>query len=426
MNEVLIISYNFPPLEDIAARRYGLMVEYMEKHGYRPLVLTTEAQGSLPVRLSESQIIRIGTQRQKTARIDHKNEVFKIPKFFELIKKIPGLSNWRMRSYDRSMFSWYNEVQNQSEYILSRLNSVKMIIASFSPATALWVGRYISRKTSIPWIADFRDLGALRRDGRNQLAWYIDRKIESFLVKDTAGIISVSDHFSKYLNRHYLKQAVTIYNGWDSNVLQNTEQYINTEQAKPPYLYHAGRFYPHRMSAVQMLFDALVEIPRLRLIIRSLGPVELENDIHNLISERNLKDRVDILGPCSPEQVARETESAFASVVFEGISIADDWSQGWLTGKFLELLPYSSPILSIARGDNEMGHILSVTEKGRLCSEVGQIKEFLNECFLDSSLRNSKKEAINSYSKEVQAEKLCKFINYILSQPKQKMDHRIN
>jgi hypothetical protein len=415
MKEVLIISYNFPPLEDIAARRYGLMVEYMEEFGYRPLVLTTRASGSFPVRIPESQIIRVGEQKQKSARIDNKNERFKIPKYLEALKKIPGISNWRIRSYDRSMFSWYREVQSKMDYILPRLNLTKVIIASFSPATALWVGRSISRKTKIPWLADFRDLGALRRDGRDSIAWFIDRKLESVLLKDAAGIISVSKHFANYLAQHYLKKTTAILNGWDIKTFQQFNSLSKDKLDKFSYLYHAGRFYPHRMEAVRMLLDVISEMPSINLKIRSLGPIDLEEDIQRLVAERGIKERVEILAPCSVKQVAKETAESFVNVVFEGIEKKDDWSQGWLTGKFLELLPYSPPVLSIARNDNEMGLVLTITEKGKVCNQVDEIKDFLTGCLKDSNQYKGKKEAVYAYSKENQTKKLCSFIDKILT-----------
>ena len=41
MKKVLIVSYFFPPLNIIAAKRYGTMSKYFIKNGYEPYVLTT-------------------------------------------------------------------------------------------------------------------------------------------------------------------------------------------------------------------------------------------------------------------------------------------------------------------------------------------------------------------------------------------------
>ena len=60
MKKVLIISYHFPPVNNIASRRFGEMVSFMPNFGWEPFVLTTKSKGTLPVLIPEKKIIRIG------------------------------------------------------------------------------------------------------------------------------------------------------------------------------------------------------------------------------------------------------------------------------------------------------------------------------------------------------------------------------
>ena len=45
MKKVLIVSSHFPPLNSMAAKRYGYMCKYMEENGFIPYVLTKRERG---------------------------------------------------------------------------------------------------------------------------------------------------------------------------------------------------------------------------------------------------------------------------------------------------------------------------------------------------------------------------------------------
>lgn len=414
MKKILIISYEFPPVENIASGRFGSMVEYLPEYGYEPLVLTSESEGTLPVVLEDDRIFRVGTQRQKTARIDTDKNAFKIPKPLEWLKnKMPGISDLRLRSYDRSMFSWHKQVMNEIDDYLPLLSDVKLIIASFSPAAALWIGRYLSKKLNIPWIADFRDLGALRHDDRNVLARLFDRKLEKFLLSSCSGIISVSQYLVDILRLLYSKPTEAVYNGWAGSVIEQPQSEPDSLEQKN-YLFYAGRFYPHRMESVRQLLLTLQLFPNLKLRLRSLGPPDLEFKIKEWASKYYVANQVEILEPCASLQIALESGKAFINLVFEDLDYNNDWSRGTLTGKFLELLPYIPPVLSIVRRDNEMGSILRQTNKGRLCSNSSQIELFLRDVEKQPTSYSGVKKEINRFSKKEQARKLSRFVDDIL------------
>ena len=42
MKKILIVSYYFPPLNLIAAKRYGTMCKYFEEYGFEPYIITTK------------------------------------------------------------------------------------------------------------------------------------------------------------------------------------------------------------------------------------------------------------------------------------------------------------------------------------------------------------------------------------------------
>ena len=56
MPTLLILSYFFPPSNDIAARRFGTMAGWLESLGFNVYILTTFSQGSLPQDIDEGAI----------------------------------------------------------------------------------------------------------------------------------------------------------------------------------------------------------------------------------------------------------------------------------------------------------------------------------------------------------------------------------
>lgn len=66
--KVLIVSSHFPPLNSMAAKRYGYMCKYMEENGFIPYVLTKRAREGgylnskfdLEIPIEEEHIYKVG------------------------------------------------------------------------------------------------------------------------------------------------------------------------------------------------------------------------------------------------------------------------------------------------------------------------------------------------------------------------------
>lgn len=413
MGNVLIISHSFPPLNNIAARRFGLMVKYMEQFGWCPWVLTVEANGSFPTFIPEYQCIRIGRHPQEDERVDkHNHYIDELPLYLKLLRAGAGKIGFRFRAIDSTVFSWYKIVRNNYKQITNKLPNIDLVIASYGPAASLWLGKWFSKYYNVPWIADYRDLGALRADGRNMIAILADKLIERYLLSTSLALTSVSKTLAHILADKYHKPSKVIYNGWDDSGFNVENIQIQSMTGIDPYIYYAGRLYPHRMSSMYKLLKSMEQIPNIYFKFRSLGPYNLEKVL--LIQARlfGIEDRISILSPTDPKQVDIEARNALVNLAVEDMNQNTEWSKGTLTGKFLQLLPINPPILSIARPDSEMGPILNQTNKGRLCSEVNEITDFLRKIMKKKKMSGNNFE-IEKYSKLSQTKKLCNLLELI-------------
>lgn len=414
--DVLIVSYSFPPLNNISARRFGEMAPYMEEFGWRTWVITTNSSGPLSVRLNQSQIFRIGKNLQEATYLDHKKILAQMSRRLRILRGFLRRHNVWFYSVD-STLKWYKQVVSEYAKIRKVLPKVDVVVGSYGPPAVLWLARYFSRRYRVPWIADFRDLGALRPDARNTLAKSLDCAIERLLLKSAKMITAVSPTLSRIFAEVYRKPTSVIYNGWDCVHRTGDRQIPITERTsfKQPYLYYAGRFYEHRMKGFFVLFEVMARKPDLKLLIRSLGPLELEEQVRAKVAALGIRDRVDILPPCDAEQMHFEEERALANLIVEDIDEDDIFSRGTLTGKLLQLVASSPPVLAIARRDSDIRDVLKITEKGQLCSSSAEVHNFVEKLQNESKIFGGNPAKIAQFSKKRQAEKFCQILNQIIA-----------
>ena len=196
-------------------------------------------------------------------------------------------------------------------------------------------------------------------------------------------------------------------------------------ESMPPhrrYLHYAGRFYPERMRAAAVVLEAMKTEPGLRLLIRSLGPPELEKAFTDEARRLGVMDRVHVLQPCSPGRVAAEADHAVANLVLDDVANTYASSRGVLTGKFLELVARRRPVLAVTQPASEMGPILSATKKGRVCTTAADVRGFIRD--VDDGTLPAEGDAaeIARYSKASQAAVLAGVLDTIIAHKRPQTD----
>lgn len=406
MKKVLIVTYSFPPLNNIASRRFGEMVPFLKDNGWEPHILTTNSNGTLPTLISGDLIKRFGHHPQSSLYV--KNNIYQ-KGILHKILNIKRSLGFTFRMFDRTYFNWYKDFKEHEEELLKD-QKFDLIVASFGPGASLYIGKYLSKKYKIPWIADFRDLGALYKDKRtNVLFREIDKVIEKVILNNVSTITSIGDTFNSILYNAYQKPTYTIFNGWNQIDSLEGKTTVDSKQNQSNYIYYAGRLYPHQMKSLFKLIKVLKYNKNIKLILRSLGPKDLDNKIIHFAQLEGVgSNQIELLPPVDQETVLKEAQASFANLVIEDLDNNIYWKKGTLTGKFLGLLPLHPPILAIARVDSEIGEILKKTSRGKLCSNEETIEKFLKSINLENYSITKK---IDFYSKENQALEFVHVLN---------------
>lgn len=409
MKKVLIISYHFPPVNNIAARRFGGMVSYMPNFGWEPFVLTTNSKGDLPVAIPEENIIRIGENYDKggvTSEEGYKGVPFflKLPYYF--YRKLGA----EIVSIDRFIFSWGKELKRNKK-IVRRINP-DIIIGTCYPPVDIWMARFFSGVIQRPWVADLEDALSILNVSKIPLFKSLDEKIDRTLIKSASAVITLGLKLAEQMQNLYKRKIEIIYNGFDGVELNEDVGSINK---KIKTIYYAGRFHYFRMPAIKLLIDWLAKDKRenLFIVIRSLGPKEANEEILRYAKEKGVYGRINLLPPASSGVVFQEEKEADILVSLGDLEGLIDASHGRISGKLMEYLPFRAPIVSINRPDSEEEDILKDTSRGYLASNGNQLDEAISAIFQEKKLNYFNWEKVKKYSREFQTKKLCEILDRI-------------
>lgn len=406
--KVLIVSYYFPPLNNMAAKRYGIMCKYLEQYGYTPYVLTTKAhQGSylnskldLEIPIDTSRIIRIGM-------VGISYPIYDL--FWLLLCNYVEEKKLRSRVVESVSIGWYQKIKKELD--LNKLKDMDIILGTFPPCSNIIVARYLAKKLKKPYVAEIRDLisdynesvGGLKRSGR------LDRLMEYLLLKDAKGIVAVTKGFRDILrNRYSKKKVMTVYNGWDVDSKASADI-----PQKDRYLYYAGSLYEHRLESLELLLHVISEIAptnSIKMIIRSVGPENLDRKAINMIYNMNLQKRVLLLPSASEEIIRKEQSNAFINIVLSSVHEKDQSLMTTVPGKLYELLKVDAPVLAIVPNISEVSDILRVTHKGIATIDQKEMKDFILSTYCDYQGNHT----ISFFSRKHQAKRLCKFMDCML------------
>ena len=393
MKKLLIVSYFFPPFNNIASRRWAEMIPRLERD-FDVYVYTFNSTGDLKVPIQEAKIKRFGFLSNVRFNHEQRRKNF----FTTIVSQFTR----NLRTLDSTFRTFY--LKGRKSYF-SLLREIKpdIVLTTAGPFSALFFG-YESkiRNRNILWVIDFRDSMSLyTRSSKN----FVKRKIDSFIDKKVTSkadlILSVSNTLSEILGNFYERIVYTIHNGFEKRNHQFTDKVPN-DAIK---IYYAGQIYPHQEPSLTLLLGHLEYNNNYELQVRLLGDSNRVMEIKNLVQGfQNAK--VFILNPAERKTVDLEKSSADYLLILEDLFISNQVSKGTLTGKLFEYLPYKSPILAICRPDSEIKNILKITGRGDVVSSISGLENFFE---LKKNFKSTKK--VDDFSREAQAERFIKILN---------------
>lgn len=419
MRNVLIISYYFPPINMMAAKRYGTMCRYFEKHGYKPYVITTRCNRlnwlnvkmELECPIGKDQIIRIG-RADKNGAVNHV--------FGTYVLRALQTRKYQSRTLNKDSLGWYEKVKESID--LEQFRDIDLIVGTFPPMENLFVASYLSQKLNVPYIADIRDLISdyIETENGYKSTKKLDSMVEKYILSRAGGIVTVTPGFRNILRERFPGQKFkVVFNGWDKERRIDRELpplcQCNAEEYENRYLYYAGSLYLHRLESFMLLVRCIKKAnvkmqDKLHFIVRSIGPKDLNARAKNIVKKEGMQEYVTILEADSEDVVRTEQERAYINVVLSSIHADDRALMTTVPGKVYELMNERAPVLAIVPKDSDVEKVLKYTNKGIASVSEEEITAYL----VKEHTKYKGNRKILYFSRAKQAERLCTFFDEVL------------
>lgn len=390
--KALLITYYWPPSGGSPVLRWLKFTKYLQAYGWDISVYTPD--NPVPQAVDEELLSEIpfGTTLYKT-KIKEPANWFGLKKLGK-VQSTAFISEGGKKSFlselavwvrgnvfipDARMF-WIRPSVRKLKKLLKD-EHFDAIITTGPPHTLHLIGLALKKKLGIKWMADFRDPWTnIDYYPDLKLTRWADKKhhkLEKDVLKHADAIVTVSPTMSKEFEEIGATNVITVTNGFDGIVEENTE--------KLDYKFsilHLGSMPQSRNP--EQLWPVLGEICRENtefandLKIHLIGNVD--HSILAAIEENNLNKNLFREGQMpNSEAILRQKRAQLLLLVINNTPN----SKGILTNKFFEYMMAKRPILTVGPTDGDAAEILNETNSGVIFdySEKNKLKEQILEFY---------------------------------------------
>lgn len=402
MKRVLVITYYWPPSGGSGVQRWLKFAKYLPQFGWQPVIYTPENPEQLAVDYSLEKEIPTEVEIIKRKIIEpyrfyktllkksgHQKEAVEVNPVNAQNKSIlQKVAMWIRGNLFRPdpRCLWINpSVKYLNKYL--KEHPVDLIISTGPPQSMHIIGYKLSRKTGLPWIADFRDpwtkIFYFKHLSMTSFTEKWHYKMEKRILDNASTVVAVSPLVQKEFQAMTKTPVTLITNGFDEIDFQKeVGEEPSTDNFGKFIITHTGLFAADGNPTV--LWDILSkkcekdQAFRDALKIRLVG--KTDSQIIDAIYEANLKDNLENMG-YQPHNIAVKAQKE-ASVLILPLRREPEY-KSVLPGKLFEYLASLRPILGIGQPDGAMSMILQQVKAGVVINweERSEISRFIDICW---------------------------------------------
>ena len=382
LKKVLVISYYWPPSGGPGVQRVLKFCKYLNKFGWEPIVLTVK-DGDFPAKdyslNEEAKTVKayyaksISFHRfynwiagKKTTPTHHLSSSTKdsiIVKLFRWIRNNLIVPDGRI--------GWYPNAVSKGDDIIKQ-NNIRVIFSSAPPYTVHLIAMKLSKKHSIPWVADFRDPWVDRFYNYENKRLWLTKLVDSSLEKRVINNASALTTVSKTISGYYEKPFSVIHNGYDEKDFTS----VNKKEKNTVVISHIGTMTKSQNPS--MFFQSINELN----LNQEKYRIDLIGNIHPDIKsyiQNNKFDNFIKIKPYIPHKdaIRKMCDSNFLLLVIPNTKK----NMGIVTGKLFEYIRSMRKIIMIGPPNSDAAKIIAQTNSG-ICfnyTEKNKIKHLLIE-----------------------------------------------
>jgi glycosyltransferase involved in cell wall biosynthesis len=398
---ILLIAYTFPPFGQTASRRSGCMAKYLPEFGWEPTVLTrewTSENGPYDPTIvtgipEDVTIYRISCITEPKTTIDR------------LSKRIQ-----QTLSPQKEPVTFYTSALQLLPELVKK-HTIDVIWATFPTMCNLALADQISRATTVPWVADLRDVYQFIDSFRATLMQPIRLYYLNKILKSASTIITVSDGFGKTLQRRNKREIAIIPNGFDTDVLlpEKTIRFPKFE-----ILYTGGinlgkpDFTP-LLDAIQFLCtEGKLDVKDVLVFFFGKGNEKRLKDLFKHPFSNIIQNGGTL--PAKESSIRQRNALILLQAAYPGT--------GCMTSKIYEYLVACRPILAIPRDGDHIEKLLKETNAGVSCSTKEEIATQLLTWYTEwkntgTIAWHGNMQSIMQYSRKEQVKKTAEILEEV-------------
>jgi hypothetical protein len=350
---VLMIAFHFPPAAMGSGHLRTLaFARHLPALGWEPTVLSATRAAYTHVNLSNNELIPDGCRVQRAFSLDSGRHL-------AIRGRYPGF----LAAPDRWASWWPAAVWHGLRLI--RQHHVEAIWSTYPIMTAHGVARTLSRRTGLPWIADFRDPVPNLVPGGNRYTAAAQARMERAVLRDATRIVfttpgAMHDYAERYPEASAASKLSVIENGYDEAAFEGISDPVSKNGQKPLIMVHSGLLYPDGRNPLPF-FNALAQLKAagrikegdLKVILRASGSV----DAYAREIERLGLAGLVALGPSiSHREALAEQAEADALLLFQGEKFDRQ-----IPAKVYEYLRVGRPIFALVGANGDTAAVLRET-----------------------------------------------------------------
>ena len=418
--QILLISWYFPPGNDVAALRTGAMAEYLEKAGHIVHVLTADREhsdSSLQVPVAESRVVR-----SRWFDVDHRRIMPRQESAAAGAASSPSAKKLGGRLRAEASAFYYNMIHTPDRQVgwlpyaiaagkkIIRRQGIDLIYASAPPFTGYLAARALGRRFSIPWVAEYRDGWSryfyVPRPGWRQ---WIDERMEDHTLVDASGIVAVTQSWADYYRERYRKPTIAIPNGFDPRTL--APGIVVPRQGEPVIITYMGVLY-QGLRDPAVLYQAIARsgLTADDIQVHYYGPSE--DEVVPLAQAHGVADHVRVKPRVSFAQSVEIQRTSDVLLLLQSPVDARN-----VPAKLFEYFAARRPILGVGLDQGEPARLINERKAGYYRTDperiAGKLREWAQEKRRTGMIAPPPLAAIEGLSRIEQFSKLEPFVTRV-------------
>ena len=257
---------------------------------------------------------------------------------------------------------------------LSRAWQPDLVYASGPPFSTLVIGWRLARRLQVPLVSEFRDRWS---DDPyyppSELRQRLDRWLERRIVRDSRGLVTVSEPWARTYRQRFGKPVHVLYNGFDPDLVDPARASLS--EGGPLRIVYTGGIYPGRRDP-SMLFDAIARLGADPDAIRVDFYGTKESHVRPLAETYGVTACVQVHPPVpQPDAVRRQLDADVLLLM----QWQDPREQGNVPGKLFEYLGARRPILLIGLDGGVPHEFIEARGAGALARDPEHVAGLLRD-----------------------------------------------